>query len=310
MPILSRPFGRPTASHNRVNLHLERLEERDAPSATPLYSTAAAIAPAHAAAAVLSEAVTPAAQGGWNGYHAPAKTTSHYHAPAKTTSHYHAPAKASTTTTLSVSAHAVQPGQRLTLTAAVDAVHASATPAGTVTFKDGSTVLGTAWLNAHGVAKLTTSLAKGSHHISTVYAGDGHVKGSVSAAAAVTVTPATSRPPQSRPPVSRPPSSPPPSSGGPQVSITDVGNVSTADMSLVFEISVRGASGGSVSILDGGRELGQLGVDRSGQAALAIGVGLSAGRHSLTVNYTSADGRVHSTGSLSLYLATNPTPMF
>jgi hypothetical protein len=94
------------------------------------------------------------------------------------------------------------------------------------------------------------------------------------------------------------------------VSIEDLGNIRTADMSLVFEISVRGASSGSVSIFDGGKELGQLDVDRSGQAALAIGVGLSAGRHSLTVNYASADGRVHSTGSLNLTLAPNPTPMF
>jgi hypothetical protein len=55
-------------------------------------------------------------------------------------------------------------GQPVVLTTLVSNANTSATPAGTVTFKDGSTVLGTATLDAGGTAALTvTTLAVGRH---------------------------------------------------------------------------------------------------------------------------------------------------
>src|SRR5262249_54087425 len=55
------------------------------------------------------------------------------------------------------------------------------TPTGTVTFKDGSTTLGTGTLNSSGQATYTTSsLAIGSHSISAVYNGDSNLNGSPS----------------------------------------------------------------------------------------------------------------------------------
>ncbi len=67
-------------------------------------------------------------------------------------------------------------GQLVTLTATVSP--ASAT--GTVTFFDGTTLLGSRNVTA-GVATFTTStLASGTHHLSAVYSGDTHVAGNTS----------------------------------------------------------------------------------------------------------------------------------
>ena len=63
-----------------------------------------------------------------------------------------------TTTALASSLNPSVLGQPVTLTATVTAVAPGAgTPAGTVTFYDGATVLGTGTLDAAGVATLTTS---------------------------------------------------------------------------------------------------------------------------------------------------------
>jgi hypothetical protein len=62
-------------------------------------------------------------------------------------------------------------GQSVSLTASVTAKNGS--PVGTVTFKDGSTTLGTATLNAstHQATLATASLAVGTHTLTAVYAG-------------------------------------------------------------------------------------------------------------------------------------------
>jgi hypothetical protein len=93
----------------------------------------------------------------------------------------------------SVTALAVSPststvGQTVTLTATVSpASPASGTPTGTVTFRDGTTVLGTATLSS-GVATLAVStLQAGVRYLTATYGGDGRFAGSASAAASVTV---------------------------------------------------------------------------------------------------------------------------
>jgi hypothetical protein len=92
-------------------------------------------------------------------------------------------ATAATTTTITVSpAPTALVGQPVTFTAQV--VSSAGTPTGTVTFKEGSTMLGSAPLAA-GVATLTTSsLALGSHTVSAVYGGAANFASSTSAAAA------------------------------------------------------------------------------------------------------------------------------
>ncbi len=90
-------------------------------------------------------------------------------------------ANIATTTVVTSSANPSGPGQAVTFTATVTAA-SGATPAGTVTFRDGTTVLGTGTLNAASQATLTTSaLAIGTHPITATYAGAGSDLGSTSA---------------------------------------------------------------------------------------------------------------------------------
>ncbi|MDQ6804393.1 MAG: Ig-like domain-containing protein, partial [Actinomycetota bacterium] len=84
-----------------------------------------------------------------------------------------------TTTTLVSSPNPSAVGQAVTFTATVTGT----SPTGTVTFKDGSTALGTGTLSATGTASLTTStLSAGTHSITAVYGGDTSHAGSTSAA--------------------------------------------------------------------------------------------------------------------------------
>jgi hypothetical protein len=71
-----------------------------------------------------------------------------------------------------------QPGQAVTFTATL-AWSGPTTPTGTVTFLDGTTVLGTAPVDANGNAAFTIStLAPGDHAITAIYSGDGTYAGS------------------------------------------------------------------------------------------------------------------------------------
>ena len=87
------------------------------------------------------------------------------------------------TVALSASATTYTHGQPVTFTATVSGYN----PSGTVTFKDGNTVLATATL-ANGVATYTTStLSVGTHQITATYDGDGNNTASTSPAITETV---------------------------------------------------------------------------------------------------------------------------
>jgi Bacterial Ig-like domain (group 3)/MBG domain (YGX type) len=75
-------------------------------------------------------------------------------------------------------------GANVTLTATVSPTSGSApAPTGTVTFSDGTTVLGAASVSASGVASfITNSLAAGSNTITAVYGGDKNYRASTSSA--------------------------------------------------------------------------------------------------------------------------------
>ena len=78
-----------------------------------------------------------------------------------------------TTTVLTSSANPSNYGQSVTLTAQVTTT-GSTTPTGTVTFKNGTTVLSTTSLNASGIATLTkANLPIGSDALTATYNGDG-----------------------------------------------------------------------------------------------------------------------------------------
>ena len=92
------------------------------------------------------------------------------------------------TTTLVVSPASASFGQTVTLTATVAGPQGGSVPTGTVSFKNGSTTLGTGTLNSSGVATFTsTTLAPNTCSITAVYAGDSGYSGSTSTAQPLTV---------------------------------------------------------------------------------------------------------------------------
>jgi hypothetical protein len=94
-----------------------------------------------------------------------------------------------TTTTLGAAPSSATAGTAINLTATVAEVGGSSVPTGTVTFKDGSTSLGSMTLNGTGIAVFTTStLSVGAHSITAAYGGDAANGSSTSTAASVTVT--------------------------------------------------------------------------------------------------------------------------
>lgn len=90
--------------------------------------------------------------------------------------------KAATTTTLVSSKNPSTHGTAVTFTATVKPAFGGVAT-GTVTFKQGTTVLGTGTVNASNKATFTTSsLAVGTHSITATYPGDTHMKASLSPA--------------------------------------------------------------------------------------------------------------------------------
>jgi hypothetical protein len=98
-------------------------------------------------------------------------------------------AKAAPTVTLTSSANAVMVATAVTFTATISSP--ASTPSGSVSFYDGTTLLGSGTL-ALGVATYTTSsLAVGAHSITVAYGGDSNFSALTSSALTETVTAAT-----------------------------------------------------------------------------------------------------------------------
>ncbi len=102
--------------------------------------------------------------------------------------------QSATTSTLTSSANPSVNGQKVTLTATVAATSPGAgTPAGTVTFKNGATTLGTANLNGSAQATFTTAaLPAGAQSLTATFEGDTNFVSSTSAPLSQTVNPAAS----------------------------------------------------------------------------------------------------------------------
>jgi hypothetical protein len=98
-----------------------------------------------------------------------------------------------TTTTLTSSVNPSVSGQLVTFAANVFANHpGSGTPAGTVTFMDGSTVLASLTLSNGRAAFSTTRLSVGSHNLQVLYSGSVHYVASSSAVLVQVVNPSSS----------------------------------------------------------------------------------------------------------------------
>lgn len=188
--------------------------------------------------------------------------------------------QASSSTMLATSADPVDLGQAVTFTASVTS--SGGTPSGTVTFMDGSSILGSATLNG-GIASMTTSsLTVGSHSVTAVYGGDANVVGSTSAAVAESVAPAT-----------------------PTTSL-DVSAASIAfGQSVMFTATVSSSAGtptGTATFQDGSTILGSIALS-SGQATFSTS-SLAVGSHSITVVY---GGDPNFTGSTSVAVPVSVT---
>ena len=170
--------------------------------------------------------------------------------------------KAASSTALSSSTNPSPWGKNVTFTANVTST--SGVPGGTVTFKDGTTILGTGTLSA-GVAKLTTAaLVVGSHSITASYGGSGNFKTSVSTTLTEQITKAAS-----------------------STSVVSSLNPSTHGQSVTFTATVKsstsGTPTGTVTFKDGSTVLGTRTLS-SGKATLATS-SLSVRSHSITVVY-------------------------
>ena len=209
--------------------------------------------------------------------------------------------QASTTTTLTSSANPSIFGQAVTFTATVAAVApGSGLPTGTVTFRDGTTTLGTGTLNGAGQATFTTStLSVGTHSITAVYAGDTNFTTSTSAALSQVVNKSTSATALT--------SSLNPSnfgqavtftatvtSTGPAISQPGGGPVSRSRTIQMRTTSITRAKGvtplgtgtptGTVTFLDGTTTIGTGTLNGSGVATLTIS-NLAVGSHPITAQY-------------------------
>jgi hypothetical protein len=210
---------------------------------------------------------------------------------------------AATTTTVTASPSPSLFGQAVTFTATVTPPTAgNSTPTGSVAFTDESgTALGTATLNASGVATLTTStLAVGTHTVTAAYGGDSTFTAS-SGTASQTVNASTTT-----------------------MALTSSANPSVFGQSITLTAAVTansagaGTPTGSVTFTDTttGATLGTGTLGANGQATITTS-SLAVGTHALTASYPGGGNFAGSDGSLtqtvtqastSTALAASPNP--
>ena len=177
----------------------------------------------------------------------------------------HTVAKAATSTSVTSSANPSSFGQSVTFKATVKS-STSGTPGGSVTFKDGATVLSTVTL-AGGVATFNIGdLSVGNHTITVDYAGNADFATSASAALTQTVKKANTT-----------------------AKLTSSLNPSTKGASVTFTATITpafsGAPGGTVTFKDGTTTLGTAAVNTTTKQAAFKTSALSVATHSITAVY-------------------------
>ena len=177
-----------------------------------------------------------------------------------------------TTATLSASPTPAVTGQSVTLTATISPAAAT----GSVTFKDGTTTLGTGTL-ASGVATLSTTFsATGAHSLTAAYAGDSTYASSTSAALTETVNAKTTS----------------------TTTLTSSVQPSNIGQNTTLKATVTGTSPtGRVGFYDGTTALGV--GDVSGGVATLTRSFATAGSHSLKATYVGDTSNTSSTGLLT-----------
>ena len=157
-------------------------------------------------------------------------------------------------------------GQPVIFIAAVLWESSVGTPTGTVTFTDGTKVLGNVSLDSNARATFTTSsLAAGSHSIAATYVpADPLLFSGSSTTLTQNVTPTTAI-----------------------TTLASTPNPSTFGQPVTFAATVKGNGGtptGTVSFTDGATALGTASLDNSGQATFITST-LTVGNHTIAANY-------------------------
>lgn len=171
--------------------------------------------------------------------------------------------KAASTTTVTSSLNPSTWGAMVTFTATVKS--SGGTPAGSVSFLDGTTTLATRTLSAGQATYSAKTLAVGGHSITAVYAGNADFNGSTSSILHQTVNKAASTTVQ-----------------------VDLPNPSAFHQAISLKATVKsstsGVPTGSVTFKDGTKTLGTATLNTSGIGTLSVST-LSVGTHSLTAAY-------------------------
>lgn len=177
---------------------------------------------------------------------------------------------AATTTWLAASTSSLTAGHRVTLTATVRPTSGTATPGGTVTFRDGTTVIGTATLFAGRAVLPTAALSAGMHSFTAVYGGASAFRTSASSWARVSVSSSTSR-------------------TSTATSLSASATTAPVGSPITFTATVRRSSGtavptGTVTFRNGSVIVGTVSVTPGGTAAVTLRT-LKAGSHLITATY-------------------------
>jgi Bacterial Ig-like domain (group 3)/Right handed beta helix region len=178
------------------------------------------------------------------------------------------PAVISTTTTLTPSASTINENSAVTLTATVRQASGTTAPAGSVTFYDGATSLGTASLTAGTASLSTSSLPAGSNSITAAYAGNSTFNASTSSATTVNVKSAVL---------------------STSITLTTSAASITQNSSVTLTAIVKPASGtsiptGVITFYNGGTSLGS--ATLSSGAAIFTTSALPVGTDSITATYS------------------------
>ena len=196
---------------------------------------------------------------------------------------------ANTSTALTSSANPSVFGQGVTFTATVSNTNGSATPSGTVTFRDGSTTLGTGTLNGSGVATFSTSaLSVNSHSITAEY---GAVAGAFNASTSSTLTQVVN-------------------AAGTTTTLTSSANPSVFGQGIYLNASVStvapgsGIATGTVTFKESATTLGTVTVAASGNASLLIST-LSVGSHAIVATYGATTNYAASTSNTLAQVVSN-----
>jgi hypothetical protein len=201
------------------------------------------------------------------------------------------PAPIATTTALGSSKNPALTTDTITLTATVTPVSGTSVPTGTVDFKNGATSLGTAPVNASGVATLAgvQFTTQASYSLTAVYSGDSSFTTSTSVVLSEVINT--------------------PAQIGTTTSLSSSKNPATTTDTLTLTANVAPASGtavptGTVTFKSGAASLGTGALDNTGKATLSGIQFTTAATYSLTAVYA---GDTNFTGSTSSVVSENIT---